>query len=126
MDPHCMAQDVLRCHVCETPVPPMHCDTCHIHLCVVCVGEHLLDESKEHKVVPFKRRGSTTHYPKCPIHSTKQCELHCENCNKAICVQCVSSKKHKKHKIVDIVKSLESKKSILHKDLKELVKNHLS
>lgn len=122
MDLHCMAQDVVRCHVCETPVPPMHCDTCHMHLCVVCVGEHLLDESKEHKVVPFKRRGSTTNYPKCPIHSTKQCELHCENCKKAICVQCVSSKKHKKHKIVDIGKSLESKKSILRKDLKELVK----
>ncbi|XP_065936972.1 E3 ubiquitin-protein ligase TRIM71-like [Magallana gigas] len=114
------AQDVLRCKLCETPVPPLHCDICHIHLCKACVGEHLLDLSKEHKVVPFEKRGSA---PKCSKHSTKLCELHCEQCNIPICTLCVSTGEHLGHKQVDFtLKSLETKKEILKEDLKELEK----
>nr|XP_034305423.1 uncharacterized protein LOC117682277 [Crassostrea gigas]XP_034305424.1 uncharacterized protein LOC117682277 [Crassostrea gigas] len=114
------AQDVLRCHLCETPVPPLHCDICHIYLCKVCVGEHLLDLSKEHKVVPLEKRGSA---PKCSKHSTKLCELHCEKCNIPICTLCVSTGEHLGHKQVDFtLKSLETKKEILKEDLKELEK----
>nr|XP_022300974.1 uncharacterized protein LOC111109183 [Crassostrea virginica] len=39
MDPSNSAQDVLRCHLCETPVtpvPPLCCEVCHIYLCKVC------------------------------------------------------------------------------------------
>uniref|UniRef100_K1QAQ2 Tripartite motif-containing protein 2 n=1 Tax=Magallana gigas TaxID=29159 RepID=K1QAQ2_MAGGI len=115
------AQDVLRCHMCESPVPPLHCDICHIHLCKACVGEHLLDLSKEHKVVPFEKRGSA---PKCSKHSTKLCELHCEQCNIPICTLCVSTGEHLGHKLVDFtLNSLETKKEILMKDLKELEKS---
>ncbi|XP_052693320.1 E3 ubiquitin-protein ligase TRIM71-like [Crassostrea angulata] len=113
-------EDMLRCHLCETPVPPLYCDICHIHLCKACVGEHLLDESKEHKVVPFKKRGHATN---CQKHSSKICELYCEHCNIPICVLCVSSKEHHTHSVVDILNILESKKHVLQKDLQELEKS---
>nr|XP_034315657.1 E3 ubiquitin-protein ligase Trim36-like [Crassostrea gigas] len=117
MDRRTWAQDVLRCHLCETPGPPMYCDICHIHLCKACVGEHLSDESKDHRVVPFKKRGFA---PECLKHSPKLCELYCEHCNIPICLECVSSGEHLGHKQVELLKSLEAKKEMLQTDLQEL------
>lgn len=96
------AHNISRCHVCETPVPPLYCDTCRINICKTCVGEHHLDESKLHIVVPVKHRKSIPRYPKCPEHIAKVCELHCKLCNVPVCVQCISSKKHMAHDVVDI------------------------
>nr|XP_034315666.1 E3 ubiquitin-protein ligase TRIM71-like [Crassostrea gigas]XP_034315667.1 E3 ubiquitin-protein ligase TRIM71-like [Crassostrea gigas] len=120
MDRRTWAQDVLRCHLCETPGPPMYCDICHIHLCKACVGDHLSDESKDHRVVPFKKRGFA---PECLKHSNKLCELYCKHCNIPICLECVSTGKHLGHKQVELLKILEAKKDILKKDLQELEKS---
>ena len=110
-------QDVIRCDICETPVPPKHCDICHIHLCEACVGEHLSDESKDHYIVPFKLRGFT---PKCRTHSSEACTQLCIECNIPVCSQCVAAGEHEEHEKNDIVKMFENKKDLMQKDLEDL------
>ncbi|XP_052707952.1 E3 ubiquitin-protein ligase TRIM71-like isoform X4 [Crassostrea angulata] len=122
MDPRSSAQDVVRCDVCDTPVPPLHCDFCQTNLCKACVGEHMLDLSKKHQVVPFHDRRSTPNYPICQKHSLKQCELHCEQCDIPICALCVSSKSHENHEKMDIISYFKRKKHDLQTDLQELDK----
>ena len=117
MDPIYSFQDVIRCDLCETPVPPKHCDICHIHLCEACVENHLSDQSKEHYIVPFQLRGFI---PKCPNHSTKNCTFHCIQCNIPFCLLCFSSDKHKKHKTADILDNFTTMKEQIKRDLKDL------
>ncbi|XP_065926243.1 tripartite motif-containing protein 2-like [Magallana gigas] len=119
MDPEYSLQDVVRCHLCETPVPPLHCVICKIHLCKECEGKHLSDKSKQHKVVPFKYRGA---FPKCQKHSTKICDQYCEQCNIPICELCVSSDEHQTHDVGDILECLENKTQFLQKDLQDFEK----
>nr|XP_034333099.1 uncharacterized protein LOC117691318 [Crassostrea gigas] len=112
-------QDILRCDVCDGPDHPFHCDICETDLCRVCVGDHLLDSSRRHQIVQFEDRGSSLIYSICQTHSSRQCELHCESCDVAICVHCFSSGNHQNHRIVDAKSFFESKKVDIQKDLHE-------
>lgn len=117
MDPACCGQDILRCYLCDKPVPSMYCDICHKQMCKACVGEHISDDFKNHTIVPFKKRGST---PKCPKHSRKICDLYCKHCKSPICALCISSGEHEQHKKVDLLSRVESKQADLRSNLLEL------
>lgn len=117
MDPACCGQDILRCYLCDKPVPSMYCDICHKQMCKACVGEHISDDFKNHTIVPFKKRGST---PKCPKHSRKICDLYCKQCKSPICALCISSGEHEQHKKVDLLSQVESKQADLRSNLLEL------
>lgn len=120
MDPRHSAQDVMRCGRCNTPVPPLHCEFCQIDLCKACVGDHLLNLSKKHQVVPFKDRGSTLNLPKCSEHNLEQCKHYCEQCDISICAHCISSGNHRNHSLVDIFIKHETRKQEIQRDLAEL------
>nr|XP_022316857.1 uncharacterized protein LOC111120436 [Crassostrea virginica] len=116
-DPMFVPLDVLRCDLCETPVPPKHCDICHIYLCEACVGKHLSDQSIDHYIVPFKQRGSI---PRCRYHSSKLCTKFCKDCNDPICAICSSWGDHVQHKQEDLLEAMTEKKELIRKDLQEL------
>lgn len=120
MDPQLSAQDVLRCASCESPSPPLHCDFCHIYLCKKCVGDHLLDLSKKHQVVPLQERESTPKYSSCTKQPNEQCKHFCEKCKIPVCFSCISKGNHLGHNLIDIMNIFQRKKDDLRKDLKEL------
>ena len=110
-------QDVIRCHICETPVPSLHCENCQIYLCSVCKAVHLSDKSKQHLLLAFRLKGTI---PRCIKHSKRICEFHCEQCDINVCRTCLSSDKHKEHKIEDVLKTFALKTERIKKDLQEL------
>lgn len=44
-------QDVVWCHICETPIPPLHSEICNNYLYKDCKEKHLSERHTEHKVV---------------------------------------------------------------------------
>ncbi|XP_062571887.1 tripartite motif-containing protein 2-like [Saccostrea cucullata] len=124
MDPLDRAQVLLLCDLCQKAALQSHCELCQINLCKACVGEHLSDSSKRHKVVPYKHRTSTpnANYPKCSKHTQKHCELYCEKCDIPVCSTCISSGIHHGHKLTNILRNPSFIKEILNNDLKELEK----
>lgn len=107
--------------------------TCQIFLCKACVGDHLLDESKRHRVVLFQNRRPdnngvipTQHHDPsfnhstCIKHNSEQCNLYCEHCENPVCDKCIIFEEHKDHFIIPILKQFDKKQNILQKDLKEL------
>lgn len=124
MDPEYSLQDVVRCDICETSVPPYHCVMCSLNLCNDCKNHHISDlseDSKEHHIVPFRSRRSVICCQK--EHPSKVIKKsYCKQCNIPICEEC-DSKDHCNHEIIGFVEALESKRKSLRKDLQELEKS---
>lgn len=123
MDSRYSARDIQRCTLCKHAVAPMYCDTCRINICKDCVESHVSDVSIDHKVVPLKHRGSIPDYSICSKHKTKQRDLHCEQCNISICVECTSSIDHRGHNFLYIKEKILERKERVLKDLGELEKS---
>lgn len=123
MDSRYSAQDIQRCTLCKHAVAPMYCDTCRINICKDCVESHVSDVSIDHKVVLLKHRGSIPDYSICSKHKTKQRDLHCEQCNISICVECTSSIDHRGHNFLYIKEKILERKERVLKDLGELEKS---
>lgn len=118
MDPR--AQDVVRCDICDTNPAQMHCDTCFVNLCKACVGEHVFNESKDHKIVKFKSKKTTPIYPSCLKHTKEKCEMYCKHCDVSICTACVASGAHRGHKISQLLEKCEIIKKEIQRDNGEL------
>lgn len=118
MDPR--AQDVVRCDICDTNPAQMHCDTCFVNLCKACVGEHMFDESVDHKIVKFKSRKTTPIYPFCLLHTKERCEMYCKHCDTPICSACVASDKHTGHKISQLLEKCDIIRNNIQKANEEL------
>lgn len=121
MDPR--AQDVVRCELCDTTTAEMHCDTCLINVCKACVGEHMFDESIDHKIVKFNSRKTTILYPFCLEHSKKRCDMYCKVCDFTVCSLCITSDAHIGHKIMSLLKKCEIIKKDIQKDNEDLRSN---
>lgn len=123
MDPEYSLQDIVRCDLCETQVPPYHRVMCCLNLCNDCKNYHISvfsEDSKDHYIVPFKSRRSVINCQN--NHLSKVCKSYCKHCNIPVCKEC-ASKDHCNHEIVDFVEALESKQNGLRKDLQELEKS---
>ncbi|XP_056019970.1 uncharacterized protein LOC125671522 [Ostrea edulis] len=121
MDPRTSAQDVMRCDLCETALVQMHCDTCLVNLCTVCVGEHFsADLSKPHRIVDVMDRNSTLLYHECISHEKERCEMYCIQCHIPVCHTCLASDQHLGHKLLKILQVLEEKKEKITKEKNEL------
>lgn len=62
----------------EISVFPLNSDICNSNCVKHVLGEYLTDESDEHKVVPFNKRGFTVYdirFEKRVKISTKQCKI---------------------------------------------------
>lgn len=105
-------EDIIRCYLCDTPIPLLYCEACHINICKGCAVRHLSDDSKEHTVVPVKQRSKLTAHAKiqCELHDERY-ELYCKQCDIPICTCCLSSSQHLGHDTFGITEAFNSKKT---------------
>lgn len=120
MDSEFAQQDIVRCDLCDTPVPDLYCDLCEINLCQSCAEKHLLDKSKRHQVVSFKQRRSTFKRQICQRHSTQGSNWYCELCDRLLCEECISSEEHQGHTFITSQENFERKYNQIKNDLQEL------
>lgn len=109
MDPEYSLQDVVRCDLCDSPVPKLHCEFCHTNLCKGCEQEHIQDNSINHKVVSFKQRNQSSDYLACQTGVSTEYTHKSNKTKPPFCVPPDELKRNEEH-IVDMSGTLEYQK----------------
>lgn len=123
MDPEYSLQDVVRCDLCDSPVPKLHCEFCHINFCNGCSEKHLQDNSNIHKVVSFKQRYQLSDYLTCNRVVSTECTPKSDNTDTSIISLCVPSDEHKRNKehavAIDMSGAFENQNEFIKRNFQE-------
>lgn len=68
-----------------TLLPPLYCDICEMHLCTICIGKHLSNKFKTHRVVPVR------FINECLKHTSKYWEFYGMECDIPVCERYISA-----------------------------------
>ncbi|XP_061189462.1 autophagy-related protein 16-1-like [Saccostrea echinata] len=117
-----MDKNTTKCEVCKLyDSDHQYCRTCDKKLCTSQIIQHFSkDVPGEHRMVNFSVRRVYPKYPKCKIHSNKNCKKLCETCHDPICSNCIAAGEHKNHKTVEILDLFTPQTTTMIKDKDEL------
>ncbi|XP_052682972.1 uncharacterized protein LOC128163405 [Crassostrea angulata] len=102
-----------------------YCNNCHQQMCEQCRNDHQKNKkTKNHEVVPYKQRKRQLPVEKCRIHSTKDIDLLCEECQIPLCYKCATTKEHRGHAFTDLEKVFDKKVSQCQEEIAK-IRNHL-
>ncbi|XP_022308910.2 uncharacterized protein LOC111114741 [Crassostrea virginica] len=80
-----------------------YCNDCHLPMCEQCKDEHQTSpDTKNHDIVLYRQRKHRLPVKKCKLHSTKNVDIFCRECNTPLCLKCFLGKEHKGHEIDDL------------------------
>ncbi|XP_034306160.2 uncharacterized protein [Magallana gigas] len=98
-----------------------YCNDCHQPKCQQCKDKHKKNtETKNHEIVPYKKRNRPLPVEKCKIHPTKHIDLFCEECQIPICSKCTGTKEHRGHKVTDLEMVFAEKCSLFHEEIAKI------
>nr|XP_034314521.1 uncharacterized protein LOC105325776 [Crassostrea gigas] len=87
-----------------------YCNPCHRELCEQCRDKHQTNpDTENHEVVPYKQRRPKLPEVKCKLHSTRNVEILCKECNIPLCPKCIFLEEHSGHKFDDLEESYAEK-----------------
>ncbi|XP_011423245.3 E3 ubiquitin-protein ligase TRIM45-like [Magallana gigas] len=102
-----------------------YCNNCHQQMCEQCRNDHQKNKkTKNHEVVPYKQRKRQHPVEKCKIHSTKDIDLLCEECQIPLCYKCATTKEHRGHAFTDLEMVFDEKVSQCQEEIAK-IRNHL-
>nr|XP_034310388.1 uncharacterized protein LOC117684021 [Crassostrea gigas] len=119
------AQHYLVCGIedCEKSCQ-FYCNNCHQQMCEQCRNEHQKNKkTKNHEVVHYKQRKRQLPVEKCKIHSTKDIDLLCEECQIPLCYKCATTKEHRGHVFTDLEMIFAEKVTLCHEEIAK-IRNH--
>ncbi|XP_065929288.1 tripartite motif-containing protein 2-like [Magallana gigas] len=101
-----------------------YCNNCHQQMCEQCRHEHQKNKkTNNHEVVHYKQRKRQLPVEKCKIHSTKDIDLLCEECQIPLCYKCATTKEHRGHVFTDLEIVFGENVTLCHEEIAK-IRNH--